>query len=136
MKLALHDDGNLARLLLSSIDQILQSINDSIPNQVSTARNFPASASPGQNASFVPSSSLAPASSKVPQLASHARQDCGERQNQISRKPRKRKAQRPRRNEPQRCGGGHICINKNGETRKATASKMKIVWLSTIRLAC
>jgi hypothetical protein len=82
MKLALHDDGNLARLLLSSIDQILQSINDSIPNQVSTARNFPASASPGQNASFVPSSSLAPPSSKVPQLASHARQDCGERQNQ------------------------------------------------------
>jgi hypothetical protein len=137
MKLALHDDGNLARLLLSSIHKILQSINDSIPNQVSTARNFPASASPGQNTSFVPSSSLAPPSSEVPQLASHARKDCGERKNQISRKPRKRKAQRPRRNEPQRCGGGgHICTNKNGETRKATASRMKIVWLSTIRLAC
>jgi hypothetical protein len=82
MKLALHDDGNLARLLLSSIHKILQSINDSIPNQVSTARNFPASASPGQNASFVPSSSLAPPSSEVPQLASHARKDCGERKNQ------------------------------------------------------
>ena len=96
------------------------------------------SASPGQNvdASFVPSSSLAPPSSKSHNSPATLKRIVENRE-PISQKPRKRKVQRPRCNEPQRCGGGHhICTNKNGETRKATALQKEIVWLPSVRLAC
>jgi hypothetical protein len=107
---------------------ILRSINDSIPNQIPTARNFPALSltRPEHHPSCHPSIHpplLHRHHRKVPQPASHARKDCGERNEKpISQKPKaKERSQRPRRNEPQRCVAAATSAQTiNGETRKAT----------------
>ena len=135
ISLALHDDDNLARPVLSSIDQILRSINDSIPNQIPTARNFPALslARPEHHPSCHPPL-LHRHHRKVPQPASHAQNDCGERtKTNNPKEPKEKESQRPpRRNEPQRCGGGHTCTKQDGETRKATRNRLAIVHSSRL----
>jgi hypothetical protein len=80
VKLALHDDGNLASHFLSSIDQSFNRFNDSIPNQVSTARNFPALSLTRPERGRILRAIIVSSTAiiKVPQLASHARKDCGE----------------------------------------------------------
>jgi hypothetical protein len=135
ISLALHDDDNLARPVLSSIDQILRSINDSIPNQIPTARNFPALslARPEHHPSCHPPL-LHRHHRKVPQPASHAQKDCGERtKTNIPKNPRKRKANgRPAATSRSVAAAATPAQNKDGETRKATRNRLAIVHSSRL----
>jgi hypothetical protein len=112
---------------------ILRSINDSIPNQVSTARNFPAFSlarpEPILRAIHL---SLAPPSLKAPQYASHAQKDCGERtRTNIPEKPRKKEANGPAATS-RSVAASHICTTKDGETRKATVNRLAVMHSSRL----
>jgi hypothetical protein len=135
VKLALHDDGNLASHFLSSIDQSFDQSNDSIPNQVSTARNFPALsltvARPERilRAIIVFSTAII----KSPTTRQPRSKGLWRTQN---RYPKIQGRGKPNGPAATSRSGVHICTNKNGETPKATALQKEIVWLPSIRLAC
>jgi hypothetical protein len=123
INLALHDDGNLARLFLSSIDQSFdQSMIQSPITQVSTARNFPALSltRPERILRAMPSSSLAPPSSK-----SHNSPATLERPNGPATTLRLVAA-----------AATSAQTKMVKHARLHTASQEKIVWLPSIRLAC